>query len=118
MKSYIDSSVKRIENQINEFEKIKLTENETIRNNLNQMKEYIEVCLVSLYQTEIQSLSTKADYDRDERTQFMQGFVEDMNNEFDKVHCLVYILLIFILKMRIRRGKSLRPRLLILQKRL
>jgi hypothetical protein len=42
-KNYIDECVKRIESQIQNFEKNSKNENENIHNTLNTMKEYIEV---------------------------------------------------------------------------
>ena len=45
-KSYVDECVKKIENQIQNFEKNSRNENENIHNSLNTMKEYMEVNII------------------------------------------------------------------------
>ncbi len=46
-KNYVDDCVKKIENQIQNFEKNSRNENENIHNSLNTMKEYMEVNIIS-----------------------------------------------------------------------
>jgi hypothetical protein len=81
MKNYVDTSFKKIENQLQNFEKNFKGENDELNNNLMTMKEYMD--------SELPNLNARIENESEERTKIIQNLVNEMNGEFGRVHELV-----------------------------
>lgn len=77
------------------IEKSLKDDNENIKNELKELKQSFEVYLINEIKLDMNSLCNKKDIEVEEKTKIIQNLINELNNEFGKIHDKVIINLIF-----------------------